>query len=255
MSLPRVSSTFSSFYPITSQSVSFPCDIYILLLLLTSTQTVAHDHFGPSDIDFLDLFLPIKISSVSRARAFLWLAFHYHEAPFANPFEDEHARQNVGLIPGLVVLSEEEFEQENVDPEDERDYATKMTKLRMEFLAKNAQSTEGNNPKDRKGITKSKARASSPGKSVPTKRERSDPDSSVEEGNAEEIDHLGTAPHAVFSLVLLISCLGRPSQKRRPNAPKPIEISHALSESSTPRTFIGHPNGSHRSILQRIVFC
>ncbi|KAI0257299.1 hypothetical protein BJV78DRAFT_1277848 [Lactifluus subvellereus] len=208
--------------------------VNLLFVLSNHFTTVAHDHFGPLDIDFLDLFLPIRISSLSRARAFLWLAFHYHEAPSANPFDDEHARQNVGLIPGLDVLSEEEFEQENVDPEDERDYATKMTKLRMEFLAKNAQTTEGNNSKDRKGVTKLKARASSPGKSVLTKRERSDPDSSVEESNAEEIDHLG-----------------RPSQRRRPNAPKPIEISHALSESSTPRTFIGHSNGSHRSILQQ----
>jgi Ino eighty subunit 1 len=155
---------------------------------------VAHDHFGRLEIDLLDLFLPIKISSLSRARAFLWLAFHYHEAPSVNPFDDDHARQNVGLIPELVILSEEEFEQENVDPGDERDYATKMTKLRMEFLAKNAQATESsNNPKDRKGIAKSKAKASSPGRSIPTKRERSDPDSSVEEGNVEEIDHLSIA--------------------------------------------------------------
>jgi hypothetical protein len=41
----------------------------------------------------------------------------------------------------LVSLSQEEFEQENIGPEDERDYATKMSKLRMEFLAKNVQAT------------------------------------------------------------------------------------------------------------------
>jgi Ino eighty subunit 1 len=166
---------------------------------------VAHDHFGRLEIDLLDLFLPIKISSLSRARAFLWLAFHYHEAPSVNPFDDDHARQNVGRIPELVILSEKEFEQENVDPEDERDYATKMTKLRMEFLAKNAQATESNNPKDRKGIAKSKAKASPPGRSIPTKRERSDPDSSVEEGNAEEIDQLSIALHVVSPLALLMS--------------------------------------------------
>jgi hypothetical protein len=216
---------------------------------------VAHDHFGRLDIDFLDLFLPIKISSLSRARAFLWLAFHYHEAPSANPFDDDYSRQNVGLIPELFPLSEEGFEQENVDPEDERDYATKMTKLRMEFLAKNAQTTESNNAKDRKGVTKLKTRASSPGKSVPTKRERSDPDSSVEEGNTEEIDHLSTSLHIVFPLALLISRLGRPSQRRRPTVPTPLEISRALLESSTPQTSIRHPNGSHRSILQRMAFC
>ena len=153
---------------------------------------MAHDHFGRQDIDFLDLFLPIKLSSPSRAQAFLWLAFHYHETPSPNPFDDEHARNNLGLIPELTPLSEEEFEKENVDPEDERNYATKMTKLRMEFLAKNAQGNEANNAKDKKGMSKSKLRPPSPGKSIPTKRERSDPDSATEEGNAEETDHIGT---------------------------------------------------------------
>jgi Ino eighty subunit 1 len=156
------------------------------------SQTVAHDHFGRLDIDFLDLFLPIKLSSPTRARAFLWLAFHYHEAPSPNPFDDEHARNHLGLIPELAPLSEEEFEKENVDPEDERNYATKMTKLRMDFLAKNAQGGEGNHPKARKGMPKSKFRPPTPGKSIPTKRERSDPDSAMEEGNADESDHLGT---------------------------------------------------------------
>jgi Ino eighty subunit 1 len=166
--------------------LSFP------LALTHPSQTVAHDHFGCLDIDFLDIFLPIKLSSPTRARAFLWLAFHYHEAPLPNPFDDEHARNHLGLIPELTPLSEEEFEKENVDPEDERNYATKMTKMRMEFLAKNAQGGEGNNnPKDRKGAPKSKLRPPSPGKSIPAKRERSDPDSTMEEGH-EETDHLGT---------------------------------------------------------------
>ena len=150
---------------------------------------MAHDHFGCQDIDFLDLFLPIKISSPSRARAFLWLAFHYHEAPSVNPFDDQHARKHLGLIPELVPLSAEEFEKENVDQEDERNYAAKMTKLRIDFLAKNAQQggENNNNPKDRKGNPKSNARAPSRGKSVPTKRERSDPDSAVE----DDSDQLG----------------------------------------------------------------
>jgi Ino eighty subunit 1 len=157
---------------------------------------VAHDHFSSQDIDFLDLFLPIKLSSPSRARAFLWLAFHYHEAPSANPFDDDYAKSHLGFIPELIPLSGEEFEKENVDPEDERDYATKMTKMRMEFLAKNAQGGEGNNPRDRKGVPKSKLRPPSPGKSIPTKRERSDPDSAMEEGN--DTDHIGTASFWYF---------------------------------------------------------
>ena len=107
-----------------------------------------------------------------------------------NPFDDQHARKHLGLIPELVPLSEEEFEKENVDQEDERNYAAKMTKLRFDFLAKNAQQGGENNsnPKDRKGTAKSKARAPSRGKSIPAKRERSEPDSAVE----DDSDHLGT---------------------------------------------------------------
>jgi len=196
---------------------------------------VAHDHFGRLNIDFLDLFLPINMSSPSRARAFLWLAFHYHEAPSPNPFDDEHAKKHLGMIPELVPLSDEELKKENVDPEDERNYATKMTKLRMEFLAKNVQGAENANPKDRKGVTKSRTRAHSPRRSIPTKRERSDPDSSLEEGNAEGTDILAD----------------RPSHRRRPNPPNPFELSRALSESSTSRASNRNSSGSHRSILQQ----
>ena len=208
---------------------------------------MAHDHFGCRDIDFLDLFLPIKISSPSRARAFLWLAFHYHEAPSLNPFEDQHERKHLGLIPELAPLTEEEFEKENVDPEDERNYATKMTKLRIDFLAKNAQGAENNN-KDRKGIAKSKVRAPSPGKSIPAKRERSDPDSAVE----DESDHLGTSFHFLFNLRFLISPLGPTSRKRRP---KTLNPSRALSDSSISRLSNRHSSGPHRSILQRMIVC
>ena len=249
-----VSSTFFSSSPITSLFVD---QISVLFFVVHRwlPQTVAHDHFGRLDIDFLDLFLPIKLSSPSRAQAFLWLVFHYHERPCTNPFEDEHARNHLGLIPELTVLSEEEFEKENVDPEDERKYATKMTKLRMEFLAKNAQGNEANNAKDKKGMSKSKLRPPSPGKSIPTKRERSDPDSATEEANAEETDHLGTFPFSASirsSLDLSLSLAGPPSHRRRHNLPKSLELSRTLSDSSTSRASNRHSSGSHRSILQRM---
>src|SRR5216684_5165928 len=191
----------SSLRPLQSLHRSFSASLYVHLLTWLS-QSVAHDHFECQDVDFLDLFLPIKISSPSRARAFLWLAFHYHEKPSVNPFDDQRARKHLGLIPELVPLSAEEFEKENVDPEDERNYAAKMTKLRIDFLAKNAQQGGENNntgnPKDRKAVAKS----------VPTKRERSDPDSAV----GDDSDHLGLFLfHSWFTLVLLTVSPLRPS--------------------------------------------
>ncbi|KAH9044650.1 hypothetical protein EDB85DRAFT_1910529 [Lactarius pseudohatsudake] len=208
--------------------------VNLLFVLSNHFTAVARQHFGRPDVDFLDLFLPVKLSSLSRARAFLWLAFHYHEAPIANPFCGPHARQRPGLVPEFVPLTDEEFELENVDPEDERDYAAKMTKLRIEFLAKNARASEGQNPPGKKSAARSKGRALSPNRSVLAKRERSDPDSSPEDGNARDAD-----------------LLGRPTQRRKSDHSKSFKLPRTLSESSAPRASNRQPNIIHRSILQQ----
>ncbi|KAI0274902.1 hypothetical protein BC834DRAFT_20390 [Gloeopeniophorella convolvens] len=209
--------------------------VNLLFVLSNHFTTVAHEHFGRLDIDFLDLFLPVQISSISRARAFLWLAFHYHQGPAANPFDDQHSRQHLGLVPKLVPLTEQEFEQENVDTDDEKEYAAKMTKVRMDFLAKNAQANEGNTSKVQKGSVKAKASAlSPPDKAVPAKRERSDPDSLVEDTNTDDVP------------------LSRPPQRKRA---KPVDAALAPSETSTaraPPNLHRHPSGGFpRSILQQ----
>jgi len=192
--------------------------VNLLFVLSNHFTTVARDHFGCQDIDFLDLFLPIKISSPSRARAFLWLVFHYYEARSVNPFDDQHAKKHVGLIPELVPLSQDEFEKENMDPEDERNYAVKMTKVRVAFLARNAE-LAGELTSIRKGtIAKSKVGAPS---RIPMKRERSDPDSAAE----DDSDQLG--------------------RRRR------TKTSRGLSESSTSRTSNRHSSAPHRSIIQQ----
>ncbi|KAH9065902.1 hypothetical protein EDB87DRAFT_904102 [Lactarius vividus] len=208
--------------------------VNLLFVLSNHFTAVARQHFGRLDVDFLDLFLPVKFSSLSRARAFLWLAFHYHEAPTANPFSDPHARQRPGLVPEFVPLTDEEFELENVDPEDERDYAAKMTKLRIEFLAKNARASEGQNPPGKKSVARSKGRALSPDRSVLAKRERSDPDSLPEDGNVGDVD-----------------LLGRPAQRRKSDHSKSFKLPRTLSESLAPRASNRQPSIVHRSILQQ----
>lgn len=208
--------------------------VNLFFVLSNHFTAVAREHFGRLDIDFLDLFLPVKYSSLSRARAFLWLAFHYHEAPSGNPFDCPHAKLRPGLVPELVPLTDEEFKLENVDPEDERDYATKMTKLRIEFLAKNARAGEGQNQQGKKGVAKSKGRALSPARSVLSKRERSDPDSLPDDGNAEDVD-----------------LIGRPTQRRKSNLSKSFKVSRGLSDSSASRASIRQSNIVHRSILQQ----
>ena len=93
-------------------------------------------HFpAHSRFDILDFFTPINISSESRGRAFLWLLYHYYEAPFRNPFDDEASRKHPGIIPTLETLSEEEAKLENVDTPEEIEWGRKMTEQRRVFLA------------------------------------------------------------------------------------------------------------------------
>jgi len=113
-------------------------------------------HFDNTD-EFLDLFLPIQVSSSSRARAFLWLIYHYLELPSSsvsssvgdddydgdgtsvpttNPFADKHALLHPGKIPLLKMLTPEEMELENVDEEEEKLWGEKMLSQRKEFQAK-----------------------------------------------------------------------------------------------------------------------
>lgn len=97
-------------------------------------QYLAQTHFDPP-IEFLDLFLPINLSSASRARAFLWLMFHYLSAPGTpNPFDDEYSKSNPGKVPRMLNLSREEMLRENQDPPEEIEWGRKMSALRGEFL-------------------------------------------------------------------------------------------------------------------------
>lgn len=104
-------------------------------------QPIGHLHFS-ENLDFIDLFLRDNVSSLSRAQAFLWLCYHYLEAPLAdsdddydddgpsNPFTENRR----GNTPTFVFLSDAEVEQENVDPEEEKDLATKLVAQRAEIL-------------------------------------------------------------------------------------------------------------------------
>jgi Ino eighty subunit 1 len=91
-------------------------------------------HFE-TPLNFLDLFLPINITSASRARAFLWLMFHYLEGPdLPNPFEDEYSRQHPGKVPWLHRINETEMQGENIDTEEEIQWGITMSGQRDAFL-------------------------------------------------------------------------------------------------------------------------
>ncbi|CCM00888.1 uncharacterized protein FIBRA_02934 [Fibroporia radiculosa] len=114
-----------------------PTSVVNLIFVLSNsnhTQQVAHDHFD-APLEFLDLFLPVNLSSASRARAFLWLMFHYLQGPDKpNPFDDDYSRANLGKVPRMRNLSREEMQQENVDPIDEIEWGRRMSGQRSKFL-------------------------------------------------------------------------------------------------------------------------
>lgn len=103
---------------------------------------LAATHFDPP-LNFLDLFLPIGISSVDRARAFLWLIFHYLEGPDRpNPYDDDYSRQNPGKVPRLRRLTDAELAEENVDTAEEIEWGQSMSTRRNVFLQRLVNSLE-----------------------------------------------------------------------------------------------------------------
>ncbi|KAI0374335.1 hypothetical protein BV20DRAFT_961469 [Pilatotrama ljubarskyi] len=109
--------------------------VNLIFVFANHAMAIARKHFEPgTSVDFLDLFTPVPISSESRARAFLWLCYHYHEAPSENPFSDEHADGNPDRAPRLIALTPQQAAAENVDTQEENQRGVDMTDIRRRFL-------------------------------------------------------------------------------------------------------------------------
>ncbi|KAM5538193.1 hypothetical protein V8D89_008080 [Ganoderma adspersum] len=121
----------------TRQGQLPPTSVVNLIFVLSNSNhamTVAQRHFDPP-VEFLDLFLPINLSSSFRARVFLWLMYHYLQGPDKpNPFDDDYSRANPPKVPRMRSLTREEQAQENVDPPDEVEWGKKMSATRSKFL-------------------------------------------------------------------------------------------------------------------------
>lgn len=96
--------------------------------------------------------MPINIPSNRRARAFLWLVYHYLEdptsspvgGPTTNPFADDYSGANPGKVPLLPRLSPQEMQtlRENIDTREEVGWGEKMCALRTAFLQQLVKTTE-----------------------------------------------------------------------------------------------------------------
>lgn len=137
------------------------------LHLISVLQILTQTHFvTQSKYDLLDFFCPISLSSESRARALLWLFYHYLEAPSHNPFSDDFASEHPGKIPRLETLSDEEMLLENVDPLDEREWGQQMTQQRLVFMANKDKTPEAPGEDAQPEQTKPKTKSKGPGRGV-----------------------------------------------------------------------------------------
>ncbi|KAL8854197.1 MAG: hypothetical protein Q9221_000911 [Calogaya cf. arnoldii] len=104
--------------------------VNLIFVLSQYAPKISETHFFPPR-DFFDLVMRGTLSSQSRARAFLWLIWHYLESDFSpksageNPFGKGQAA-NPGdppfKVPAFEHLTEEQANAENGDTQAEKDY-------------------------------------------------------------------------------------------------------------------------------------
>ncbi|KAF8140074.1 hypothetical protein EV363DRAFT_1153182 [Boletus edulis] len=116
--------------------------VNLIFVLANHAAPLAATHFDPPS-NFLDLFLPVNIASADRARAFLWLVYHYLEGPDQpNPYDDDYSRENTGKVPWLRRLTDAEIAEENVDTAEEIEWGRTMSAQRNIFLQRLVNSLE-----------------------------------------------------------------------------------------------------------------
>lgn len=103
---------------------------------MLSNQPLANIHFDGT-VNFLDLFLPKALASSDRAKAFLWVIYHYLESDQSpNPFDAPNTRPIPGKAPYMRPLTRAEMRRENVDTPEELEWGRKMSAQRNSFLQK-----------------------------------------------------------------------------------------------------------------------
>ncbi|KAK1833298.1 hypothetical protein QBC39DRAFT_49142 [Podospora conica] len=116
--------------------------VNLIFTICHNAGKVAELHF-PQNREFHDLIMKTNLSSESRARAFLWIMWFYLESDYTeegceeNPFG---AGVDYGVdvanqgVPRLIEMTAEEEAQENVDPEDERQFGIQKQQMRAKII-------------------------------------------------------------------------------------------------------------------------
>jgi len=111
--------------------------VNLIFVLANHSSEAAVRHFPEAlRLDFLDLFLPVSVPSLMRARTFLWLMYHYLEGVAENPFDDTWSQANLGKSPYIYQVDHNSLASENVDTLAEITWGQKMAARRATFLDK-----------------------------------------------------------------------------------------------------------------------
>ncbi|KAE8442434.1 hypothetical protein EG329_003335 [Mollisiaceae sp. DMI_Dod_QoI] len=127
---------------IKAQEIPRTNPVNLIFVLAQYAPKVTELHF-PRSNDFYDLIMGENLSSVSRARAFLWLMWFYLESDFTEEGADENPFgpgvdydtdvRNQG-VPRFDLLSEEEQAAENVDTQEEQEYGYAKMRERKRII-------------------------------------------------------------------------------------------------------------------------
>lgn len=147
--------------------------VNLIFVLSQHAPEIAHLHFTDK-VDFFDLAIRSTISSKTRATAFLWLMWWYLESNYDrqsalnNPFgtgefketQDPNDPNEIPqLVPRLEFITEEEGDAENIDPEEEKSFAERMTKERKRIMAEVASGEFDQKEIEHKGVKRLKKSA------------------------------------------------------------------------------------------------
>ncbi|KZV77025.1 hypothetical protein PENSPDRAFT_597586 [Peniophora sp. CONT] len=232
--------------------------VNLLFVLSNHCTFIASEHFGRQDVDLLDFFTPVSFSSSSRARAFLWLVYHYYQCAdgASNPFANaDGPSSNLATIPPLGELTQAEQDQENIDTPDEVEYGEKMRKFRVGFLARTAEDAataaaeEGGG--DAKGTGKGKGKgrgkksqiaavaASATGSAAPTPspKGKKRPHAEVEP-KQEDVEMILSSQTS--TKVDSADNTSRPAQRRRIGLTPGLSIQDALTAPRPPAPVVPH---------------
>jgi len=116
--------------------------VNLIFVLAQFAPKVTELHFPPGR-DFYDLIMREELSSISRARAFLWLMWFYLESDFTEEGADENPFgpgvdydvdvRNQG-VPRFDNMTKEQQELENVDTQEEIDYGYAKMRERKRII-------------------------------------------------------------------------------------------------------------------------